>query len=88
MRKCKMPYLAVLDNGGKTADRYTVRIGEDIFGMSDNPFHPQGFNQYCGTLGECGYNWQTIEANCGRRLMGTEIPEVIWQAIHDRMEAK
>lgn len=47
------------DNGGKTADRYTVvylREPESRFsvpktfaevGMSPNPFHPQGLGQNC-----------------------------------------
>lgn len=44
------------DNGGETADRYTVLYldspeGNGCFGargMSADPFHPQGFGQYCG----------------------------------------
>lgn len=54
--------LACYDNGGKTADRYTVLIGGtlteptvaaarrvEFLGMSDAPTHPQGFSQW----GEC-----------------------------------
>ena len=39
----------VWDNGGRSFDRYTVRICNDYFGMSTNPTHPQGFNQYIGS---------------------------------------
>jgi hypothetical protein len=47
-------WIRVYDNGGKTADRYTVvftgnykgRDGCDYIGMSENPFHPQGFGQH------------------------------------------
>ena len=46
--------LKVYDNGGKTFDRYTV-LRTDwrekngccmSFGMSEHPFHPQGFGQH------------------------------------------
>ena len=39
--------IEVFDNGGKTFDRFTVRIDKDVFGMSDDPLGVQGFNQYC-----------------------------------------
>jgi len=42
----------VFDNGGTTFDRYTVVIGNDIYGCSEHPFHPQGFGQYCGSGSE------------------------------------
>jgi len=38
--------ITVLDNGGKTIDRYTVIAGAEVFGLSDNPTSPQGFNQW------------------------------------------
>jgi hypothetical protein len=49
------------DNGGKTFDRYTViymdepepNAGRNLFasvGMSENPFHPQGFGQHCAAM--------------------------------------
>jgi len=41
--------LKVWDNGGKSLDRYTVRIRNDYYNMSDNPDSPQGFNQYVGS---------------------------------------
>ena len=43
----------VYDNGGETFDRYTIVIDEDYencIGMSSNPNHPQGFNQYVGRV--------------------------------------
>jgi hypothetical protein len=59
----KPRYIRCYDNGGETADRYTVvftgnynNIGKPkrtrkisnfmYLGMSDNPFHPQGFGQH------------------------------------------
>lgn len=46
------------DNGGRTADRYTVVYmdlpeGPGLFGsrgMSADPFHPQGVGIYCAAL--------------------------------------
>jgi hypothetical protein len=45
--------ILVYDNGGKTMDRYTIFVTysdgtKAVFGMSDNPDSPQGFNQYVG----------------------------------------
>lgn len=44
------PELLVYDNGGETADRYTILniLTGDYWGASENPYHPQGFGQYCG----------------------------------------
>ncbi len=48
--------ITIYDNGGKTADRYTIIFeGPDFpkrmdflyaLGSSSNPFHPQGFGQH------------------------------------------
>ena len=40
----------VWDNGGKTADRYDVIIGDDLWGMSEDANMPNGFCQYVGML--------------------------------------
>ena len=42
----KVKDIVILDNGGKTIDRYTVIAGAEVFGLSDNPTSPQGFNQW------------------------------------------
>ena len=41
--------LKVWVSGRETFDKYTVRIRNDYYGMSDNPSHPQGFCQYAGS---------------------------------------
>jgi len=48
-------WIRCYDNGGETADRYTVvytgRYGSgfhEFVGMSDNPYHPQGYCQHGG----------------------------------------
>lgn len=51
-----MKNLKIYDNGGETLDRYTaVYMDQPEYqpgtfyarGMSENPFHPQGFGQGC-----------------------------------------
>jgi hypothetical protein len=51
--------LAIYDDGGKTFDRYTaVYLDEperlpgtyECVGMSEHPFHPQGFGQHSGAM--------------------------------------
>lgn len=43
----------IFDNGGTTFDRYTIITKDgEMFGASQNPFHPQGFGQYCGNVVE------------------------------------
>lgn len=50
--------LRIYDNGGKTFDRYTVVFMKQkerdgsyaALGMSENPFHPQGFGQHCSAV--------------------------------------
>ncbi len=41
----------IYDNGGKTVDRYTMRLQDnDVWGFNETPFHPQGFGQYGGAI--------------------------------------
>jgi hypothetical protein len=46
--------VSVLDNGGRTLDRYTLSFILDegmesfMYGSSENPFSPHGFAQYVG----------------------------------------
>lgn len=51
-----MKNVRIYDNGGKTLDRYTaVYMNHPEYmagsyaarGMSERPFHPQGFGQFC-----------------------------------------
>ena len=42
----------IYDNGGKTVDRYTLITPDgDVYGFNNQPYHPQGFGQYCGDFG-------------------------------------
>jgi len=77
------------DNGGESFDRFTVvftgnykgRDGCDYVGMSEFPFHPQGFGQH-------GYAENIIDTNksgfapaigrknhLGKRIAFSELPE-------------
>lgn len=46
-----MKQLVIFDNGGETMDRFTIinLIDGEMYGASENPFHPLGFGQYCGS---------------------------------------
>lgn len=73
-----MKTIEVYDNGGQTFDRYTVIIDGDVFGMSDNPLSPQGFNQYSGKLHELPL------ARQGERVVPESLPEQVQKAIEAR----
>ena len=73
--------LACYDNGGKTADRYTVMFGGSLWkpdmgrnvhylSMSDAPTHPQGFSQW----GEMPAANRTC---CGKHIRWLDLPEHI-----------
>lgn len=42
--------LRVFDNGGKTLDRYSVIIGDDVYSMSHDANMPNGCNYYAGIV--------------------------------------
>ena len=91
--------IIVWDNGGETADRYTVLLeGRYVFGMNSNPFHPTyGFSQYSGDL-EHWSKGNTTPFNSPeewiemwdkgkeKRLNVDEIPPDTKKAILQRME--
>lgn len=53
-----MKNVRAYDNGGRSFDRYTVVYMDQperaglyaARGMSEHPFHPQGFGQYCTAM--------------------------------------
>jgi hypothetical protein len=63
----------IYDNGGKTFDRYTAvymaeRERNGLYGargMSESPFHPQGFGQCCTA---------TPGRHLGRRIAFVDLP--------------
>lgn len=64
--------IEIYDNGGVTFDRYTVIIDGDVYGMSDNPRSPQGFNQFSGTLAEL-----PNARGVGERITLESVPEEV-----------
>ena len=79
------------DNGGLTADRYTVAISrtdkgqrvDDIYGMSDDPQSPQGFNQYSHTAPH-GNHYPT-DGIVGKRIKVQDLPPAVITAIEARL---
>lgn len=48
--------IIVFDNGGKTADRYTLILPDgEVHGCSENPYHPQGVGTYNCNVCEARY---------------------------------
>jgi len=71
----------VFDNGGTSFDRYTVIINGSVYGMSDNPGDPQGFNQYCCEVSElCLKGNEAI----GKPVMLSDVPPEVFKAIYYR----
>jgi len=73
----------IYDNGGETFDRFTIILDDDyVFGMSENPFHPQGFSQFCGQL---SYDeLSAVACRKGIKKTFNEVPEEVARAIRDR----
>jgi hypothetical protein len=70
--------IGIWDNGGETADRYTVALDPKVYsanpgralmlGMSGAPSHPQGVSQF--SEGQCG-------PHLGKRISWAKLPEHI-----------
>lgn len=76
--------IVVYDNGGKTADRYTVIIGDDFFAMGDTPKDPGGFNQFLGGRAD-GYK---EGPHLGKRVKFESLPKQVQEAILERKGSK
>jgi hypothetical protein len=72
----KPKYIHIYDNGGKTVDRYTVvytrTSSHEYVGLSERPFHPQGFCQH-------GVAQQSIDypayGHIGKKISWEDLPE-------------
>lgn len=76
--------LAIFDNDGATADRYTVVFLDqrncdhyECVGMNAAPFHPQGIYQHA--ICDLG-------AHLGRRIKFEELPEDCRRAVEQELE--
>jgi hypothetical protein len=74
--------IRIFDNEGKTIDRYTVQIEQDVYGMSYNPLSYQGINLYSFTLkkGE-------RLGNVGKEINFDDLPEEVQKAVKERMKS-
>ena len=70
----------ITDNGGRSADRYTVtfepydsgdrHLWQALLGMSENPFHPQGVGL------SNAYPWGTIHRSWDEKIIAfADLPE-------------
>lgn len=85
-----MNILRIHDNGGRTIDRYTVVYDELVttipdetmysgLGMSENPFHPQGF---------CQHGEVHPDADLGRQILFSELPADCQKAVELDMQSE
>lgn len=75
----------VFDNGGTTADRYTVLIDDEIWTMSEDALSPAGVNQYGGDSISLGYpsfeEFVRAMESTGKELTLDALPTQVRQAI-------
>lgn len=79
----KPKYVRCYDNGGESFDRYTVVFtgrythktngGHWYVGMSENPFHPQGFGQHGETEFQCVD--RPTYGHLGKKISFDSLPE-------------
>ena len=72
----------IFDNGGKTFDRFTILNKEtgDIFGASEDPTTPDGFNKFFGNCAQkhttlYGAGWR--ERSPGKKFIKLEVDNFI-----------
>jgi len=78
-KKCSLKGVVVFDSGPKFADRYTVFIDKDVYGMSSNANMPNGVCMYIGSIAD-------IEKgkHLGKRIDVKKLPKGTKAAICDR----
>ena len=69
--------MELFDNGGRTFDRYTVILGEDVYTMSEHPLSPDGVNLYGGEIGD-------TNEDRGARVVFDDLPAEVQEAIRQR----
>ena len=81
--------VCVYDNGGRTVDRYAVLIARtvggrrvlDVYGMSEDPQSPQGFNQFSHTAANKFRDFKFL----GKRVKAQNLPKPVISAIESRV---
>jgi hypothetical protein len=75
---CKaLKYARIYDNGGKTADRYLVRLYGSVYTMSDDALMPNGVNMYFGEEHEFDRPWSRF----GKKVSVKDLPDAVRIAI-------
>ena len=76
--------LAIYDNGGRTADRYSVIFNDgDLIGMNNIPFNPSmGFNQYAGNIHDWGLK---SFSHLGAEISLEDLNDDVIKAIENRI---
>ncbi len=75
----------ITDNGGATADRFTIITCDgDYFGSCDTPNHPQGFFQSGEGIDLQGVD-ERIESGKERDLRWIDLPEAVQRAVIDSL---
>jgi len=75
----KKSNIEIYDNGGESIDRYTIFIGNAVYGMNNAPLSPSGFNQYIGTSEEIEHG-----PHLGKKVELKDLPEDVQKAIELR----
>lgn len=71
----------IYDNGGKTADRYTVILRDgSVFAMGADATSPRGFNQYAGQVSEFSHGL----SHTGRKISFQALTVSAKRAVQDR----
>lgn len=93
--------VVILDNNSETFDRYTcIFINQNVMqegyeglvwyvGMSENPYHPQGFGQHGEIQIPVGYSSDEIAiefAHLGQQIKISELPEKAKQLVIQELD--
>ena len=80
MRATRNKVTRIFDNGGGTIDRYTLITYDGmVYSFNDNPYHPQGFGQYCG-------QWKGGSTHhLGKKISTANLPENAQRFVKERL---
>jgi len=71
---------AIYDNGGKTADRYTIVFSDrSALALSDNPEHPQGVSQIEPGPVKLG-------KHLGKSILFKDLPKNVQKHVKEKMK--
>lgn len=78
--------LKVYDNDGKTFDRYTIIIDDEVIGVSLNPDSPNGFCCHCCHESELNYDPDSIGERAPFNGLPDNVRNMIIQIIISEIE--